>query len=118
MLESLQSCPTLCDPMDGSPPGSSVHGISQARILEWVSMPSSRASSPPRDLTHMSYVKNPKSGHWGSSDTQPQLTSHLSLWPPPPALDTVTEVIYLADVQQLSASRKGGLVFRRLHTAN
>ena len=34
--KSLQSCPTLCNPMDGSPPGSSVHGILQARILEWV----------------------------------------------------------------------------------
>ena len=31
----LQSCPTLCDPIDGSPPGSSTHGISQARVLEW-----------------------------------------------------------------------------------
>ena len=39
--KSLQSCPTLCDPMDCSPPGSSVHGILQARILEWVAMPSS-----------------------------------------------------------------------------
>ena len=34
--KSRQSCPTLCDPTDGSPPGSSVHGISQARALEWV----------------------------------------------------------------------------------
>ena len=33
--KSLQSCPTLCDPRDGSPPGSSVHGILQARVLEW-----------------------------------------------------------------------------------
>ena len=33
--KSLQSCPTLCDPIDGSPPGSSVHGIFQARALEW-----------------------------------------------------------------------------------
>ena len=33
--EVAQSCPTLCDPMDGSPPGSSVHGIFQARVLEW-----------------------------------------------------------------------------------
>ena len=33
--KSLQSCPTLCDPTDGSPPGSSVHGVSQARVLEW-----------------------------------------------------------------------------------
>ena len=37
----VQSCPTLCDPMDCSPSGSSVHGILQARILEWVAMPSS-----------------------------------------------------------------------------
>ena len=37
----LQSCPTLCDPMDPSPPGSSVYGMLQARILEWVAMPSS-----------------------------------------------------------------------------
>ena len=40
-----QSCPTLCDPMDGSLPGSSVHGILWARILQWVAMPSSRGSS-------------------------------------------------------------------------
>ena len=33
--KSLQSCLTLCDPIDGSPPGSSIHGISQARVLEW-----------------------------------------------------------------------------------
>ena len=44
-----QSYPTLCDPIDCSPPGSSVHGIFQARILEWVAMPSSRGSSQPRD---------------------------------------------------------------------
>ena len=43
--KSLQSCLTLWDPMDHSPPSSSVHGILQARILEWVVMPSSRGSS-------------------------------------------------------------------------
>ena len=48
--KSLQSCPTLCDPVDRSPPGSSVLGILQARILEWVAMSSSRGSSRPRDL--------------------------------------------------------------------
>ena len=40
-----QSCLILCDPLDSSPPGSSVHGILQARIVEWVSMPFSRGSS-------------------------------------------------------------------------
>ena len=43
----VQSCLTLCEPVDCSPPGSSVHGILQARILEWVAMPSSRGSSHP-----------------------------------------------------------------------
>ena len=46
-----QSCLTLCDPMACSLPGPSVHGILQARILEWVAMPSSRGSSQPRDQT-------------------------------------------------------------------
>ena len=41
----LQSCPTLCDPMDFSPPGSSVHEFLQARILEWVAISSSRGYS-------------------------------------------------------------------------
>ena len=49
--KSLQSCPTLCDLMDFSPPGSSVHGILQARIVEWVAVPFSRGSSRPRDQT-------------------------------------------------------------------
>ena len=47
--KSLRPCPTLCDPMDYSLPGSSVRGILQGRILEWVTMPSSRGSSQPRD---------------------------------------------------------------------
>ena len=46
--KSLQSCPTLCDPMGCGPPGSSVHGILQARILEWVAIFFSRGSSQPR----------------------------------------------------------------------
>ena len=51
-----QLCLTLCDPMDRSPPGSSVHGILQARMLEWVAMPSSRGSSWPRDWTQVSCI--------------------------------------------------------------
>ena len=47
-VKSLQSCPTLYDHMDCSLPGSSVHGILQARMLEWIAMPSSRASSKPK----------------------------------------------------------------------
>ena len=47
--KSLQSCPTLCDPMAHSPASSSVCGVLQARILEWVARPSFRGSSPPRN---------------------------------------------------------------------
>ena len=47
-VKVAQSCPALCHSMDSSPPGSSVHRILQARILEWVTMPSSRGSSQPR----------------------------------------------------------------------
>ena len=50
----LQSCPILCDPMYHSPPGSSVHGISQARILEWVAISSSKRSFGSRDQTYVS----------------------------------------------------------------
>ena len=53
-LMCAQLCPTLCDPMDQGPPGSSVHGILQARILEWVTVLSSRGSSQPRDRNHTS----------------------------------------------------------------
>ena len=54
--KSLQLCPTLCDPLDGSLPGSPVPGILQARILEWVAISFSRGSSRPRDQTHISWV--------------------------------------------------------------
>ena len=60
----------LCDLMNFNPPGSSVHGISQARILEWVAISSSRVSSPPRDQTHISCVFL----HW-QADSLP--LSHL-----------------------------------------
>ena len=53
----LQSCPTLCSPMDCSPPGSSVHAILQASILEWVVMPFSRGSSQPRDWTRVPWSR-------------------------------------------------------------
>ena len=53
---AAQSCLTLCNPIDCSLPGSSVHGISQARIVERVSIPFSRGSSHPRDQTQVSCI--------------------------------------------------------------
>ena len=57
--KSLRPCPTLCDPMDYNLPGSSVRGILQGIILEWVTMPSSRGSSWTRDWTCISCI-----GRW------------------------------------------------------
>ena len=53
---SAHSLRLFCDPMDYSPPGCSVHGILQVRMLEWVAMPASRGSSQPRDRTHVSRI--------------------------------------------------------------
>ena len=52
-----QLCPTSCNPVDCSPPGSSVHGILQVRILEWVAIPFFRGSSWPRGQIHISLMK-------------------------------------------------------------
>ena len=51
-----QSCPTLCDPMDYSPPGLSVHGILHVRIPEWITIPFSRGFSKPMDQTQVSCI--------------------------------------------------------------
>ena len=56
IAQLLQLCLTLCNPMECNLPGSSVHGILHARILEWVSMSSSRGSSPPRVWIHVSCI--------------------------------------------------------------
>jgi len=54
----------FCDPMHCSPPGSSVHGVSQARVLEWAAISFSRGSSWPRDQTHISYIGRQILYHW------------------------------------------------------
>ena len=65
-----QSCPTLCDPMDCSPPGSSVHEILQARILEWVAISFSRGSSQPRDWTRVCYTAGRFFTNWATREYQ------------------------------------------------
>ena len=74
-VQSIQSCPTLCDPVNCSPPGSSVHGILQARILEQVAMPSSRESSQPRDWTRISCIEGRFFTHWVTWEAQPSAYS-------------------------------------------
>ena len=68
--EVAQSYPTLCDPVDCSPPGSSVHGILQARILEWVSISFSRGSSLPRDRTQVSCIAGRCFNLWTTREAQ------------------------------------------------
>ena len=68
---------TLCDPMDSSLPGSSVHGILQVKILEWVAISSSRASSQPRDWTEVSHIADRFFIIWASRGAQ--CSSHFPL---------------------------------------
>ena len=74
----LQSCPTLCNPMDCSPPGSSVHGILHARVLEWVALPSSKGSSWPRVWTWVSCIASRLFTIWATRET-------LMSWSYPPS---------------------------------
>ena len=66
---SAQSCRILCNPISCGPPGSPVHGILQARILEWVAISSSRGSSQPRDQTHIACIGR-------------RILSHCTTWEP------------------------------------
>ena len=65
-----QLCPTLCHPIDCSPPGSSVHGILQARIPEWVAISFSRGSSQPRDRTQVSCIADGFFTSWATREAQ------------------------------------------------
>ena len=65
----VQLCLTLCNPMDGSLLGSSVHGLLQARILEWVVIPFSRGSSQPRDQTRVSCIAGRFFTTWATRET-------------------------------------------------
>ena len=78
-VKFAQSCLTLCNPMDCSPLGSSLHGILQARILEWVAIPFSRGSSQPRDLTCVSRITGRFFTVWATHSVTPVMASWLAL---------------------------------------
>ena len=77
-----QLCPTLCNPRDDSLPGSSVHGILQARILEWVAIPFSRGSSQIRDGTWVSCTAGRFLTIWATIQGCSQMPFCLWSWPP------------------------------------
>ena len=95
-----QSCPILCDFMDCSPPGSSVHGILQARILEWVAIPFSRESSWCRDWTRVSSVVGIFFTVWATKDE----TYLHHYWAPDCVLGLVLRVIHRYPVLFVSYS--------------
>ena len=69
-VKVTQLCPTFCDPMDCSQPGSSVNGILQARILQWVGISFSRGSSQPRDQTQVSCIAGRFFTSWAIREAQ------------------------------------------------
>ena len=64
-----QLCPTLCNPMDSSLPGSSTHGIFQARVLEWAAISFSRGSSQPRDRIQVSHIADRPFITWATRES-------------------------------------------------
>ena len=85
-VKVTQSCPTLCNPKVCSPPGSSVHGILQARILEWVAIPFFRGSSWPMDWTHISRIAGRFFTVWATKTKMDEINYLIAMgmWPPVP----------------------------------
>ena len=74
--EVAQSCLTLCDPMDCSLPSSSVHGIFQAIVLEWIAISFSRGSSRPKNWTRVSHIVDRRFTVWATREV---LTQHIHM---------------------------------------
>ena len=78
-VKVAQSCPTLCNPMDCSLPRSSVHGILQTRILQWVAVPFSRGSSQPTDQTQISHIAGRFFTSWATGKPEKMLPYLLTI---------------------------------------
>ena len=99
-----QSWPTLCEPMNCSLPGSSVHGILQARTLEWVAIPFSRWSSQPKDQTRVSCIASNSFTVWATRDAPvPYPFNHSSAsWRPDLPMYTAGLTLWGAEPPHLS----------------
>ena len=78
--EVAQSCPTLCNPVASSLSGSSIHGIFQARVLEWIAIAFSRGSSWPRDRTQVSRIAGRRFTIWATREARPKESWGLKNW--------------------------------------
>ena len=98
--EVAQLCPTLCDSMDCNLPGSSIHGIFQARILEWVSISFSRRSPQPRDWTWVSHIIGRRFTIWATMQVTFPMLIHICVFLPQTPhfeslhLKTLTEALF------------------------
>ena len=105
-----QLCLTLCEPIDGSPPGSSVHGILQARILDWVAMSSSRGSSQPRDRSRSPAVHahSLHLSHQGSTHTHTHTHTHIhmALIDTKFLIDTLYYIPYSKEIMRYNLKKK------------
>ena len=99
-----QVCLTLCDPMDCSPPDSSVHGILQARILEWVTVLFSKGSSQPRDRTLVSCIAGGFSTIWATREAYLMVLFWGLKW------DAAREVLRVSPGSEQAHSVDGGVV--------
>ena len=109
LVKSLgQSCLTLCNPMDCSPPGFSIHGILQAKILEWVVISFSEGSSWPRDWTHVSclhcQVDSLPPHHLGSPRVLLQTVTSICLPTVHPCFIATRETIWTTVVRPTNAA--------------
>ena len=105
-IEVAQSCPTLCDPMDCSLPGSSLHGILQARVLEWVDISFSRGSSRFKDQTQVFHIPGRRFNLWATREAG---TSTL------PSSDSLGLHTYHSLCHGCSFTRIGSCVTLRCH---
>ena len=118
-----QSCLTLCDPMDCSLPGSSVHGIFQARVLEWAAISFSRGSCQPRDHTQVSCTAGRIFTIWATRETRPhRVWAILKVFSPSGLIGVIwkvrlilaEEILTLISVDQLlTCLREGPLEIQK-----
>ena len=85
-----QSCPTLCNSMDCSPPGSSIQGILQGRILEWIAIPFSSGSSLPRDRTQVTCIAGKFYTVWATKENCLQRLQAWCCWSLPRAVSDIS----------------------------
>ena len=99
--KSFQSCPTLCDPIDGSPPGSSIPGILQARILEWVAISFSKACMHAKSFQSCLTLCDPMDSSPPGSSVHRILQARILEWA---AISFTNNCIYQDKSQRIGAS--------------